>query len=457
MILRGELKERFDAIYYSAATNLPIVKNTIHPVKKLSTLCEMQRGRFSFRPRNDPRFYGGQYPFIQTGDIVRASQTNEKIIFSQSLNDLGLTVSKLFDYKTILITIAANIGDTAILDYPACFPDSLVSITPKTDDLNIDYLNTYFKYIKTYLENLAPQAAQKNINLQQLSPTPIVVPPLSIQQEIVDKFEAAYTSKQEKKAEAKQLLASIDDYLLNALGIQLSKVVDKKKTFFMCSDKVSGGRFDPLYYTTVKDLIQQFKFELKKVKHLVNDLKSGFGAGKQDQAENEEDGIIQIRPTNIDSMGQLKFDRNVFIPKELAQPSITLSKDDVLFNNTNSQELVGKTAYFDLDKGIFSFSNHITRIRVNEEMILPQYLQIIFNFYQKHKIFYAICTNWNNQSGVGNELLLNLEIPLPPLSIQEEIAAHISAIRNKAQALEAEAKTIIESAKQEVERMILGE
>jgi type I restriction enzyme, S subunit len=86
MILRGEVENRFDAIYYSSATQLEIVKKTSFPVKKLSTLCTMQRGRFSFRPRNDPRFFEGNYPFIQTGDVVRASHTFDTIQFTQSLN-----------------------------------------------------------------------------------------------------------------------------------------------------------------------------------------------------------------------------------------------------------------------------------------------------------------------------------------------------------------------------------
>jgi type I restriction enzyme S subunit len=186
-------------------------------------------------------------------------------------------------------------------------------------------------------------------------------------------------------------------------------------------------------------------------------LKSGFGAGKQDQ-DQEEKGIIQIRPTNIGTEGNLKFDKNVFLPLELLETlqDNLLQKGDVLFNNTNSQELVGKTVYFDED-GDFLFSNHITRIRANENEVSPQYLALILNTYQHRKIFYSICTNWNNQSGVGNDLLNSLRIPVPPLEIQEEIAAHIQAIRTRAKDLEHEAQAKVERAKAEVEQMILGE
>ena len=77
---------------------------------------------------NEPRFYGGDIPFIQTGDVVRA---NGRITeHTQTLNDLGLSISRLFPTGTIIVTIAANIGETAIANYPVAFPDSLVGITP---------------------------------------------------------------------------------------------------------------------------------------------------------------------------------------------------------------------------------------------------------------------------------------------------------------------------------------
>src|SRR5450631_3423649 len=86
------------------------------PKVPLEETCDIQRGKFSHRPRNEPRFFGGQYPFIQTGDVVRAN--GGKITYTQTLNEDGLSVSKLFQPPLVVITIAANIGDTALLDFP---------------------------------------------------------------------------------------------------------------------------------------------------------------------------------------------------------------------------------------------------------------------------------------------------------------------------------------------------
>ncbi len=247
LVLRGDIDERLDAIYNSAFTNLAMVTQTTFQVVKLASLCFMQRGKFSFRPRNDPRFYGGEYPFIQTGDIVKANESFDQISYSQTLNDLGLSVSKLFDFKTILITIAANIGDTAILDYPACFPDSIVALTPKSSNLEIEYLNIYFKYIKKYLSEIAPQSAQKNINLQQLAPTPIIVPPKEIQFRIISIFQKAYSLGKEKRLQASSLINSIEVTVQKKLDIEKTIGSDRKKVFRICS-KSLFDRLDPSPY-----------------------------------------------------------------------------------------------------------------------------------------------------------------------------------------------------------------
>ncbi len=207
LIHKKDVDGRLDPLYYFSVNNLAIVNHTTYPVKKLSEVIEMTRGRFGHRPRNDPRFYGGQYPFIQTGDVVRASNSNGKITYSQTLNELGFKTSRLFDKPVVVLTIAANIGDTALLDYPSCFPDSLIGMQPKNDRLTLEYINLYFKFIRTYLSDLAPQAAQKNINYQQLVPIPIVIPPNDVQTKILKHIQSVRTQAAQLQAEAAQVLS----------------------------------------------------------------------------------------------------------------------------------------------------------------------------------------------------------------------------------------------------------
>ena len=153
----------------------------------LEQTCQIQRGKFSHRPRNEPRFYGGRYPFIQTGDIARAN--GGKIEYTQTLNEAGLSVSKLFQPPIVVITIAANIGDTAVLDFPSCFPDSVVGLSPR-QGTDVRYLELVMRTKKQHLNDIAPQAAQKNINIEILKTVEIPLPPLATQQQIVAEIEA---------------------------------------------------------------------------------------------------------------------------------------------------------------------------------------------------------------------------------------------------------------------------
>ena len=130
---------------------------------------------------------GGEYPFIQTGDVARAN--GGKIAFTQTLNEEGLSVSKLFQPPVVVITIAANIGDTADLDFPSCFPDSVVGLIPKPGT-DARYLEVFMRTKKQHLNDIAPQAAQKNINIEILKTIEVPVPPLATQQTIVAEIEA---------------------------------------------------------------------------------------------------------------------------------------------------------------------------------------------------------------------------------------------------------------------------
>jgi type I restriction enzyme, S subunit len=148
---------------------------------RLEDVATIERGKFSHRPRNDPRFYGGSTPFVQTGDV---SVSGGRITrYSQTLNDEGLKISKLFPAGTILITIAANIGFSGILQFDAACPDSLVGLTPNQRTTS-DFLNYYLATQQAEMDRLAPRGTQKNINLQFLRPWPVRLPQLSEQKEI---------------------------------------------------------------------------------------------------------------------------------------------------------------------------------------------------------------------------------------------------------------------------------
>jgi restriction endonuclease S subunit len=132
----------------------------------LPQIGEIDRGRSRHRPRNDPRLFGGRYPFIQTGEVRAANRFLAS--FTETYSDFGLSQSRLWPKGTVCITIAANIAETAILAIDACFPDSIVGFTADNERTMPSYVEFFLRTARDELTAFAPATAQKNINLGRL-------------------------------------------------------------------------------------------------------------------------------------------------------------------------------------------------------------------------------------------------------------------------------------------------
>ena len=140
------------------------------------------RGKSRHRPRNAEHLYGGEYPFVQTGDIKAANfRINE---YSQTYNEAGLAQSKLWKEGTLCITIAANIADTAILGIDACFPDSVIGFVPYEDKSDVRFVKYFFDIFQARMKSIAVGAAQDNLSLEKLLTFKIPTPPLPTQRKI---------------------------------------------------------------------------------------------------------------------------------------------------------------------------------------------------------------------------------------------------------------------------------
>lgn len=164
----------------------------------LRELGQLDRGRSRHRPRNDPALYGGRYPFIQTGDIRRSDGTIRS--HTQSYNEAGLAQSRLWPSGTLCVTIAANIAETAVLTYPACFPDSVAGFVHPGEPATTRYVQLCLLAVKQRLWELAPATAQKNINLETLDAIVIPVPPLQEQRRIVQEADRLMSLAQSVEA-----------------------------------------------------------------------------------------------------------------------------------------------------------------------------------------------------------------------------------------------------------------
>jgi len=450
----NEIEGRLDCFFYSP-------KNQVSIKSKFPLVTVKDVTSNVIHPPEYKRIYAAYgYQLLRAQNVKPLGieiNSNKVFLDKDYLKGKKLIFPEIGD--VLVVRSGANTGDCAVIekDHVDLILGADNLVCKCNDKISPFFLKTYLSLNvgRKILSLYQTGATNYHITPENLKKIKIPLPPLSIQDQIVDIMRSTYNQKKQKEAEAQRLLDSIDGYVLDELGIKLPEI-KIKKCFLVWNNEVVQ-RLDPLYYSKdVFSFLKEFSYDVKPLEGITCYLKTGFAAGNsQQEAVNE--GIIQIRPTNIDDIGLLKFDRNIYLKKEYLDKKNDdlLQKGEVLFNNTNSQELVGKTSFFDLE-GQYFCSNHITRIKINEDFVSPTYLWIILNIYQKAKIFFNLCTNWNNQSGVNIELLKTVKIPLPPLEIQNKIAEEVKRRMSEAETLKAEAGKIIEEAKKQVEGMILG-
>lgn len=429
----GDIDERLDPLFY--LNNIQIEKSIIqqsrYSIATFSQKISMQRGRFGHRPRNDPRYYNGKYPFIQTGNIVKASESIRRIEYNQTLNELGLSTSRLFDKKVLVITIAANIGYTAILDYAACFPDSLVALTPKDNDLSLEYLNIYIRIIRTYIENLAPQAAQKNINLKQLGKVPVIIPDRNIQKDITSLMEKAYLEKDRKEADKQVLQKSIGEFLEQELGIM--KPPEKQNTiesrmFFVNSNDILMSRFDPFPYTKEMEFFKdpKSKYKWTEFSSLIISSQTGLPVRQDFRTEN---GKYPYYGANgiIGYMNEYTHDGQYLI----------IGQDGYIGNHY-------------VVNGKFWASNHNWVIKLNTDICNYDYVKAFLDFWNYSYLVSGGVIPKLTQSAVNK-----IPIVLPDLKTQEKIALYIAQIRTELDELGQQAEDIISKAITKVKEILL--
>ena len=169
---------------------------------------EFGRGKSKHRPRNEPSLYNGPYPFIQTGDISNADHWLTE--YTQTYSERGLAQSRLWPKGTICIAIVgATVGETAILDFEGCFPDSVIGIVVNDEFADNEYVEFLLQSFKALLKEKGKGTARDNINLGTFENQTFPFPHLKQQKEIIAMLNAL--------REETQRLAGIYECKLDAL------------------------------------------------------------------------------------------------------------------------------------------------------------------------------------------------------------------------------------------------
>jgi type I restriction enzyme, S subunit len=294
-----------------------------------------------------------------------------------------------------------------------------------------------------------------NINAEEIKLIKIAVPPLSIQTQIVEKFENAYNAKRAKEAEAKELLAGIDAYLLDKLGIATPTKTAAKKTFYTTASKVTGGRLDPFYhhedYALIERALHKSSYSIVYLSSICNKITDGTHYTPTYQ----ETGVVFLSVKNV-RCERFETDDVKYISQKEHEALTKRCKpelNDILLTKIGT---VGLAAIVDDSLPEFSIFVSLALLKPKQDLVNPYYLSTYMNsslakFQSQRAVKGVGVPDWHLEN------IRRTEIALPPLEIQNEIAAHIQSVREKAKRLETEAKAEIDRAKMEVERMILGE
>ncbi|QTN47549.1 restriction endonuclease subunit S [Ectopseudomonas mendocina] len=355
-------------------------------LSRLEELATVERGKFSARPRNDPKFFGGDIPFVQTGEISAAGTylVNHK----QTLNELGKTVSKVFPKDSILITIAANIGETAITTYEVACPDSVVAIIPRPAKAHVFWLKKVLETLKDDLDSKATQNAQKNINLEVLRPLEIATPPIEEQTKI-----AKILSTWDKAIATTERLLANSQQQKHALMQQL---LIGQKRFYDFSETWHQVTLDEVFEKICNGVTYD---------------------------ANATTGLPVSRIETI-STGKINFSKVGWAPDNENTKRFQLKKGDILYSHINSLEHIGRVALFNSEKPLFHGMN-LLLLRPNKK-IIPEFIFYVLSSKIGKKYARNYAKSAVNQASISTTDIKSFAVSIPPLPEQQKIAQVLS-------------------------------
>lgn len=324
----------------------------------------------------------------------------------------------------------------------------------KSNTFNNEFLSIYLRsdLIVNQTKHLMTGNTLPRLQTEDINNLPIPKISEEKQNKIIDLYNLANIRKQKKEVEAKELLKSIDTYLLNVLGLTLPIKENKieNRMFTVNFSEIVGSRFDPDYISKYEFLInQKANFDFVSLGSLT--IKSPqYGANEEASNPSSENDVRYIRITDIDEFGFLKKDK--WKTANTINEIYKLNQNDILFARSGS---VGRCYIHKEIEQKAIFAGYLIRFVFDETKVLPDF---IFNFCNSsiYKFWVSAIERPAVQSNINSEEFKSLPIPLPNLAKQKEIVNYITGIREQIKSLQTEAKQVLEDAKQEVEKMILG-
>lgn len=383
-------------------TNLP----QSWEVKTLSEISEIVTGSTPSKSNLD--FYGKDYPFFKPSDFEQGYFLENA---GDNLSKLGFDKARQLPPKTILVVCIGSLGKVALTRVIGSCNQQINAIIPHKNIIS-EYIYYYCisSKFQSILFSKAPQTTLAILNKTEFSKLKIIYPKdIKEQKRIVGILDESFAKIDESIKILEQDLLNLDELMQSALQKAFNPLKDNAKENY----KLPKG------------------WEWKSLGEISNLIQNGFAASKNNEIPS---GYVHLRTHNISTDGNLNFDTLIKIKREfIKEKQSFIEKNDILFNNTNSTELVGKTALVTQNYN-YAFSNHLTKIKLknqyNSKLVVFYFVLLL-----KNKYFEKICHQWIGQSGINIDKLKKIQIPLPPLKEQEQIASHLDELSSRVKIL----------------------
>lgn len=380
-------------------------------VKKLEDVCKNSSSNLALKDIKDK---SGDYPVFGASGIVGYIDFYHKNKECLGIVKDGAGVGRVF-------VLPKNTSVIGTLNYLEAL-----------ENTNLKYLFYFLcsiDFSKYILGSAIPHIYFRDYKKEQ-----IPLPPLKEQERIVGILDESFAKIDESIKILEQDLLNLDELMQSALQKAFNPLKDNAKENY----KLPQG------------------WEWKSLGEISNLIQNGFAASKNNEIPS---GYVHLRTHNISTDGNLNFDTLIKIKREfIKEKQSFIEKNDILFNNTNSTELVGKTALVTQNYN-YAFSNHLTKIKLknqyNSKLVVFYFVLLL-----KNKYFEKICHQWIGQSGINIDKLKKIQIPLPPLKEQEQIASHLdelsSHVKNLKQNYQAQIKDLQELKKSLLDKAFKG-
>jgi type I restriction enzyme S subunit len=452
------LRGRLDAEYNNALLRAPI--ESLYPTCKLRDLAKSRTG--GTPSKSEKSYWAGEIPWASPKDFGPFYLADtEDHISTDAVSDSATTVvpagSLLVVFRSGVLQhslpVAVTTRETAInQDLKALIP---------TGGASAEYLGAYFTIFGNRLLPLITKsgATVQSINTAQFDELRIPVPKPEIQDQIVTALVVALKQHSKLEARARQVLATIDDALFDELGIarkpEPSSTI-KNRILRSSFTQLTGRRWDPNH--TIH--MTRFVAALNGCTHPVLKMKDSISViqyGISERATSENVGVPMLRMLNLQNGEWSLSDLKYIAMSEAEMKPYLLNRGDILFNRTNSKELVGKCNVFDID-GKFVFASYLMRVSLMVGgKLLPEYVVAYMASSLGRMQIDAVSRQIAGMTNINAEEVGELLIPVPSLRVQKVVSRTVAGLREKARALRDQARSDLESAKRDIQALILGE